>query len=200
VLDVQWLVAPWLASVLASRLMDDGVLLLVVVVVEVIRIVVATLQSRLHHAHSLEPENSSNDQFHAHDNYNLILQAAEHIRGRPHHPPDSLHIHNHPRRNPHMRLDRSKNFVAQDAAASTKNFVFDSHWQQSHSIRWSYISERMSLVENIPKHLQLKWMCVVYVVVVVVVVSSVAPVLVAQWSVVRSIHVGHQMEIQPGME
>jgi hypothetical protein len=60
-----------------------------------------------------------------------------------------------------MRLDRGKNFAAPASphdAAPTKNFVFDSHWQQSRSIRWSYIWAR-KLAGSTRKHLQK--MCVV---------------------------------------
>jgi hypothetical protein len=90
------------------------------------------------------PENSSNDQCLAHENCNLSLSTGEQAHGRSHHQPDSLHIHTHPRRNPHKRVDGRKNFAAcsHSAVALTMNFYFDSHWQQSRSIRWSYISER----------------------------------------------------------
>lgn len=75
------------------------------------------------------PENSSVYQCHVHDNYNsLSLQASDDIlSGGDNHPaPDILHI---PRRCPHERFDKSEKFVSHDAAP-TKNYVFDSHWQQ----------------------------------------------------------------------
>jgi hypothetical protein len=39
------------------------------------------------------------------------------------------------------------------------NFCFDSHWQQSRSIRWSYIWARTRRVRSTRRHLQK--MCVV---------------------------------------
>jgi hypothetical protein len=62
-----------------------------------------------------------------------------------------------------------------------------SHWQQSHSIRWSYIWERRDHAGSFPKHLQWKG-------VVNVVAKLVASIVAAQ------IHGGLQMEIRPGME
>src|SRR5277367_3256526 len=92
---------------------------------------VVSPQGHLYHTHT-EPENSSKDQCHAHDIYKLSSSADEQALCRSH------HIHIHPRRNPQIRLDRSKNFAAlPHNAAPTKNFVFDSHWQQSRSIRWN---------------------------------------------------------------
>lgn len=53
----------------------------------------------------------------------------------------------------------SKNFSAWALdAAPTKNFCFDSHWQQSHSIHSSCISGRM-YAESIHIHQQLLRMC-----------------------------------------
>ena len=57
-----------------------------------------------------------------------------------------------------MRLDGSKNFASltQDAAP-TKNFCFDSHWQQSHSVHSSYISEKRRAGSiDMPPHRQRK--------------------------------------------
>jgi hypothetical protein len=113
------------------------------------------------HSTRLEPENSSTYQCHAHDNYNLILLAGEYIPGRLHHPPSSLHIHIHPRRNPQKRLDRSKNFAAHDAEPHTK-FVFDSHWL-SRSIRWNYIWARKPLADPAGSiQMPLQWKCVAH--------------------------------------
>jgi hypothetical protein len=122
--------------VVVSKTTDDVVLV-------VFRTVAS---SRVHpYTRNLDgPENSSNDQCHAHDNCNFVLSAGAQAYGRSHHQSDSLHIHTHPRRNPHRRLDRRKNCAAcsHSAVALTMNFCFDSHWQQSRSIRWSYIWEK----------------------------------------------------------
>jgi hypothetical protein len=113
---------------------------------------------------NLEPGNSSTDQCHAHDIYKLTSSHGKkkQAHDRSHHPPDSQHIPLHSRRNPHKRLDGSKNCVAllHNVVPPTKNFVFDSHWQQSHSIRWKYISERSCLVESIRYRHPQNW-CVV---------------------------------------
>lgn len=96
----------------------------------------ANFRNRLCHTHT-GSENSSKDQCHAHDSYKLTFSADEQALCRSHHQPNSLHIHIHPHRIPHERLDRCKNFAAlTHDAAPTKNFVFDSHWQLSRSIRW----------------------------------------------------------------
>jgi len=105
-----------------------GVSEVVVVVVVVGRIEVI----RLYHARNLEPGNSNNYQcLDLHDIYKLVSSAfdrARSIHDRSHHHTDNLHIPFHPRRNPHERLDRSKNFAALlHNVAPTKNFVFDSH-------------------------------------------------------------------------
>jgi hypothetical protein len=138
--------------------------------------------------HARIPENSSNDQCHAHDNCNLFLQAGDNsIRGRLHHlSPESLHIHIRPHRNPHTRFDKGSNDSAH-VAAPTKNFYFDSHWQQSRSIRSSYILERRHPAGSFPKHLRSKG-------VVSVVAKWVALIEAAQ------IHGGLQMGIRPGKE
>lgn len=154
--------SPW-ALVAASLVMLWDVLCVVVVALRTIDVVVvavvllrnvASALGHPHHTHT-GPENSSNDQCHAHDICNLYW-AGEQAPGRSHHPHNSQHIHIRPRRNPHMRLDRRKNFVSPASphdAAPTKNFVFDSHWQQSHSIRWSYILAR-KLAGSTRRHLQ----------------------------------------------
>ena len=109
-----------------------------------------------------ESENSSTDQCHAHENCNFdfVLSAGAHIDGRSHHQSDSLHIQAHPRRNPHRRLDGRKNCAVcpHNAVAPTMNFSFHSHWQQSRSVRWSYIWARTRRVESNHRHLR---MCVV---------------------------------------
>lgn len=130
----------------------------------VVLVVFRTVASRRAHPYTCMldgPENSSNDQCLAHDNCNLSLSNGEQAHGRSHHQRDSLHIHTHPRRNPHRRLDGRKNFAAcsHTAVAQTMNFCFDSHWQQSRSIRWSYIWARTRRVGSTRKHLQK--MCVV---------------------------------------
>jgi len=105
---------------------------------------VRRLGKHLDHRMHTEPGNSSNDQCYAHECCRLWFWVDVQARDRSHHPQDSLHNHIHPRRIPHMRLDMSKNFSAWTLdAAPTMNFCFDSHWQQSHSIRSSYISGRM---------------------------------------------------------
>lgn len=134
-----------------SMMTDDAVLVVVCIV--------ANLRGRLYHTHT-GSENSSNDQCHAHDSYNLtsladgpaFCRASHHI----------LHIHIHPHRNLHKKVDRCKNFAAlPHDAAPTKNFVFDSHWQQSRRIRWKCTGAKRFA------HLQLK--CAVCVVVMVLV-------------------------------
>lgn len=105
---------------------------------------VRRLEKLLDHRMHTEPGNSSNDQCHAHECCMLWFWVDVQARDRSHHPQDSLHSHIHPRRIPHMRLDMSKNFSAWTLdAAPTKNFCFDSHWQQSHNNHSSCISERM---------------------------------------------------------
>lgn len=94
---------------------------------------------------NLEPENSSIYQCQNHDSYKLTSAAVCQALGKLHHRQYSLHNHIRclPRRNLHEELDRSTNFAALlHNVASTKNFVFDSHWQQSHNVRWNYIWER----------------------------------------------------------
>jgi hypothetical protein len=124
-------------------------------IVGVVLVVVRTVVNRLFRTRNLEPENSSKDQYHAHDICKLPFSAAELACGRSHPPPGNQHIQFHPRRNPHERLDRSKNFAALlHNVASTKNFVFDSHWQQSRSIRWSYIAARkLAAMNRYPQNL-----------------------------------------------
>jgi hypothetical protein len=39
--------------------------------------------------------------------------------------------------------------------APTKNFCFDSHWQQSHSTRWNCISARTRRVGDTRRHPQM---------------------------------------------
>jgi len=93
-----------------------------------------------------DPESSNSNQCYAHDN---CTSAGEPAVRRKRHP-----LHNtRPRRNPHERLDRSKKLAAVWAhnVAPTKNFVFDSHWQQSRNIRWRYIWARKPL-ENSHRH------------------------------------------------
>lgn len=106
--------------------------------------VVASLRNRLCHTHT-GSEKSSKDQCHAHDSYKLTSSAEKLALCRSHHLPNSLHIHIHPHRIPHERLDRCKNFAAlTHDAAPTKNYVFDSHWQQWRSIRWKYTAAKTS--------------------------------------------------------
>lgn len=141
---------PWLWGLVAASLVTlwgelnwvaEASRMIVDVFLVVLRSVVTPLEC--HMGRKLEPGNSSNDQCHAHDKCKLSFSAVEQALGRSSRRPHSLHIHIHPRRNPHERLDRSKNFVAlPHEVAPTKNFVFDSHWQQSRSIRWNYIWER----------------------------------------------------------
>jgi hypothetical protein len=105
------------------------------------------------------PESSNNDQFHAHDNCKFLLPTVE-PRGRSHHQQHNQHNHSHPRPSPHKRVDERKNFAAvcsHSAVALTMNFYFDSHWQQSRSIRWNCTVARKFAV-NTRRHLQ---MCVV---------------------------------------
>jgi hypothetical protein len=119
----------------------------------VLVVVVRIEASRLCHYTHIEPENSCIDQYHARDICKLTSSAVEQAHDRSHHPPGSLRIHIHPRRIPHERLDRSKNFaVLLHNVAPTKNFYYDSHWQQSHSIRWSYIWARMLAVIRSPQN------------------------------------------------
>ena len=119
---------------LASMMTGDAVLVVYVV---------ANLRNRLFHIHTVS-ENSSKDQCHAHDSYKLTSSADEQAFCRSHHLPNNLHIHIHPHRIPHKRLDRCKNFAAlPHDAAPTKNFVFDSHWQQSRSVRWKCTGVKM---------------------------------------------------------
>lgn len=112
-------------------------------------------RGHLYHMSNFEPENSDRDQCLFHDNCKLS-SSPELAHGESHHQPENLHIHNHPRRSPHKRVDRSKNFAAllHSVAPPTKNFFSDSHWQQSHNVRWNCIWERNSLLENIHKHPQ----------------------------------------------
>ena len=84
------------------------IVVLVVVLVHIVRKEVMRLGRHMR----TEPGSSSNDQCHAHENCKLVYWADELAPGRSHHPQDSLHMHIRPRRNPHMRLDGSKNFAA----------------------------------------------------------------------------------------
>jgi hypothetical protein len=137
-------------------MIDDAVLVMYGVV---------SLRNRLCHMQHTEPGNSSKDQCHAHDNYKLTSSADEQAFCRSHHLPDSLHIHIQPHRIPHKRLDRCENFaVLTHDAAPTKNFVFDSHWQQSRSVRWKCTGAKRFA------HLQMK--CVARGVVVRVLVCA----------------------------
>lgn len=130
------------------------------------------------------PESSNNDQFHAHDNFKFLLPTVE-PRGRSHHQQHSLHNHTHPRPSPHKRVDERKNFAAvcsHSAVALTMNFCFDSHWQQSRSIRWSYIWAKTRRVgKNIHRPLQMR--------------RVVSVVMVA-----RRIHTRLLKGIRPGMD
>ena len=83
-----------------------------------------------------------------------------------------------------MRLDRCKNFVASSHDAAPKNFVFDSHWQQSRSIRLKCTGAKKLAVNF---HIRLQRTCGVR--------DVVAKVLVFACRI-REV----QMEIQLGME
>ena len=153
----------------ASRTIFDAV-------VVVVRIV-AKFLVRLFHMRNLEPENSSIYQCHAHDIYKLTSVAVEQALGRSHRRLNSLHnqIRCHPRRNLHEELDRSTNFaVLLHNVAPTKNFFSDSHWQQSHNVRWNYIWEKMRPeVKNTRKRPQKRVVSDVVVMVLVLVVSHI---------------------------
>jgi len=134
--------------VVASRMIADAFLEEVVC-----RIVVN--RGHLYHMSNFEPENSDRDQFLFHDNCKLS-SSPELAHGELHHQPEGLHIHDHPHRSPHKRVDRSKNFAASphNVAPPTKNFFSDSHWQQSRNVRLNYIWERSSPWEDIHRHPQ----------------------------------------------
>jgi len=112
-------------------------------------------RGHLYHRSNFEPESSDRDQFLFHDNCKLP-SWPELARDAIHHRPEGLRIHNHPRRSPHKRVDRSKNFAAllHNVAPPTRNFFSNSHWQQLRNVRWKYIWERNSPLENIHKHPQ----------------------------------------------
>jgi len=86
-----------LIVVVALMMTDDAVLVV---------LAVANLRKdRLDQTHT-GPEMSSKDQCHAHDSYKLTSSDDEQALCGSHHLPNSLHIHIHPHRIPHRRLDR----------------------------------------------------------------------------------------------
>jgi hypothetical protein len=143
---------------------------------------VANPRDRLCHTHT-GPENSSKDQCHAHDSYKLTSSDEQALCRSPH-LTNSLHIHIHPHRIPHERLDRCKNFAVSSHDAAPKNFVFDSHWQQWRSIRLKCTGAKKLAVNF---HTRLQRMCGVRDVVVKVLVCACR---------IREV----RMEIQLGME
>ena len=135
-------------------------------IVDVDEVVLRIEANRLGHTCNLEPENSSKDQYHAHDICKLT-SSPDLAHDRSHHPPDSPHIQVHPRRNPHKRLDGSKNFAASPHNVAPMNFYFDSHWQLSRRTRLNYIwAKTLGVIRRYPQCL-----CVVYDVVATVLIE-----------------------------